>query len=62
MVVGLVCHEVLLAPNPDHPPWQPICHALHRHPLSHIILTTLSGTSWHSGKQSSHVFLAPPGA
>ena len=34
MVVRLVRHKVLLAPDPDHPPWEPISHALHRPPLS----------------------------
>ena len=34
VVLRLVCHKVLLAPNPDHPPWQPLIHGLQWGPLS----------------------------
>ena len=36
MVLGLVCHKVLLASNPDHPPREALSHSLQREPLSTV--------------------------
>ena len=41
VVLRLVCHKVLFAPNPDHPPWDAFIHGLQRDPLPSAYQTLL---------------------